>query len=222
MENLTQTARDRLDIFRVYFFEAPRGNLFDWCFHKGISDYQRMFGYRGSINHCAVQLGRKVYETAMDGTISYEIEPEEFMAVEGRLLGYYELDISTIDEGTRNLAKFYLESDLADDRRWKIAPCISYLYDFMWQNAFGRWDDEQLDYNVPQGHIEQEKGTAYYHLPFTCATLVANVVNILFDRECEPTYDAHLPMSTFTMCVAWADMGVGFFITKEDLTVEVR
>lgn len=198
------------EIFEVYFYTSSKtGDFLDLLFNKGNADYHRVFDYTGVVVHLAVRFGAYVYEVKDKGTVKYPWCKE--LLDNERMVGFYTLDLKNFSRDSKLTTLFTLENQLG--RKLDIKGCLRY----MWQAlGFGKSQQakeymatysSQNTISLPPGTYLKKGRKEYFHLPFTCATLVNIVLNRLFDFE--PSFTGHLAQSAALSLTIFSDLGWG-------------
>lgn len=189
--------QDSIDIFRAFYYRYPRFGVLA----KGIKDYHRCFGVHPLVSHhMSLQLGSKVYEVSMEGTVCFDYD--ESMLEDEHIIAFYECDIKSVPQELKIAARFTLDSDVVSNRKLKIGDCLRYLR--QWQQSGKRSPFQYtLDFNLPPASVSKQK----FNLPYTCASQASFVFNRLFGLE--PILDSHLPTTLLWMNLAMADQGIG-------------
>lgn len=206
--NLTKV--EMPEIFEVFFYTRPKStSLADFLFNKGNADYHRVFDYSGSVVHVSVRLGAFVYEVTDQGTEKYPWQPE--LLNDERMVGYYTLDIKDFARDKKIAAVFTLENCIG--RKLDIKGCLRYMWQCL---GFGKSQQakeymatysSQNTISLPPGTYLKKGRKEYFHLPFTCATLVNIVLNRLFDFE--PSFTGHLAQSAALSLTIFSEVGWG-------------
>jgi hypothetical protein len=148
-----------------------------------------------------------------------EYDPE--LLLSDYAIGYYEISLEGMAKDRLQSAAFMLDADVSSGRKLSLRQSMTYLYDYI-RFGIGKWleffgSEATVDYNLPPGSFRPKNKTKAYHLPFTCATQVANVMNKLF--ELEPAYDCHLPEAMYINLQQLALVGYGEFYARDYLGV---
>jgi hypothetical protein len=223
-ENLT-TTQPLPEVFEVYFMDSPvRGSLVELLFNRANADYHKVFGYSGSIVHCAVRFGQFVYEVTSEGTEKYPWTPSLLQNI--RIVGFYTLDLKPYNRDKILAALFTLENQLG--RKLDIRGCLRYMWQCL---GFGKTENElarigaaakENGVGLLPGSFVKEGRKVEFHLPYTCATLVNIVLKRLLNYD--PCFTGHLAQSAAMSLSIFAEFGTGsvYDLDAEEFIIDNR
>jgi hypothetical protein len=201
-----QTLQATANVVRIFFLRSVRGgSLLDRLLSRGISDYQKAFGFQSNIAHVILQVGNICYETTLEGTVTYEFTEEIFSLP--RLICYWELNLGFVEfsEEQRKILDFILSRFLG--KTLDVIGSLVYLAEHKSSSLIG-FDTEEEDFSLfPKAHIRDNK--LRFSLPFTCCTLANEVLYRCLNLPVAS--DSHLPASLLLTTVGLASAGIGDF-----------
>lgn len=206
-------------VLRVLFFDTKGEGIIERVMHRAVADYSKVFQYSGLVTHCAIVLGDTYYEVAMDESVRMPFD--ESMLLADEVVGHYEISLEGMDDIDLLAAKFMLDQDVLRNRRFDSWQCLTFLENYL-RMGVDNWSYQTgllpyFDFNLTPGTFKRRMGDMGFHLPFTCASQVAYVFNMLFGME--PSYDCHLPEAMFCNLEQLALTGYGEFHVKDYLGV---
>lgn len=207
------------NMLRVLFYDSKGDGLVERMMHKAVADYSKVFLYSGLVTHCAIVFGDTYYEVALDESIRMEFD--ETILLSDEVVGHYSISLEGMDDVDLLAAKFMLDQDVLRNRRFNPWQCTTFLENYL-RMGIDNWCGETgllpyFDFNLTPGTFKRRMGDMGFHLPFTCASQVAYVFNMLFGME--PSYDCHLPEAMFCNLEQLALTGYGEFVIKDYLGV---
>jgi hypothetical protein len=218
-EELTLQRFKETKLLRVLFFDSKGEGVSERIMHRAVADYSKMFQYSGLVTHCAVVLGDTYYEVALDESVRMPFDESMLLAAE--VVGHYAISLEGMEDEDLLAAKFMLDQDIISNRRFNPWQCFTFLENYLrmridnWCNLTGLLPF--FDFTLTPGTFKRRMGDIGFHLPYTCASQVAYVFNMLFDME--PSYDCHLPEAMFCNLEQLALTGYGEFFVKDYLGV---
>lgn len=221
IETETDTALkfNETKMLRVLFFDSKGDSIVERIMHRAVSDYSKMFDYSGLVTHCAIVFGDTYYEVAMDESVRLPFD--ESMLLADEVVGHYQISLEGMDDIDLLAAKFILDQDVLRNRRFSPWQCFTFLENYVRMGVenwcLGTGLLPYFDFNLTPGVFKRRMGDIGFHLPFTCASQVAYVFNMVF--EMEPAYDCHLPEAMFCNLEQLALSGYGEFFIKDYLGV---
>jgi len=193
-------------VLRVIFFDYAGSSLLDKCMHHAVSRYSQLFGYKGKISHCGVQLNDYYYETSLEGCVREEWDDSILQLP--FTVGYYEIDLEDLEEPAK-AAQFMLDYDYQINRKLDWWACVRYAREFIRLGKISNTEmgEATIDFSLQPGSIKKEKSNIRFNLPFTCATQVINVLGVLF--KIGPALDCHIPDAIAHYLITLAEAGYG-------------
>jgi hypothetical protein len=193
-------------VLRVIFYDYAGSSWLDKCMHHAVSRYSQLFGYKGKISHCGIQLNSHYYEISSEGC--YREEWDSSILELPFTVGYYEIDLNDIEEAAK-AAQFMLDYDFQINRKLDWWACVRYAVAFMRLGQLSDTDkgEATIDFSLEPGSIKKENNLIHFNLPFTCATQVINVLGVLF--KIGPALDCHIPDAIAHYLISLAEAGYG-------------